>query len=339
MKKLTSLLAILLFATYYSCSKDVTEDLTPKTDNIYILQNAFKGPKEYGVIQLYKNDTFTDITNKENDSWGIGMYINNNDVYILGTEKVDGSEEKTKVWKNGQELPLPINSNIHDITISGSDLYLLSQEYINNAYQIVVYKNNQPINITDGANDATPTKIKIIGSDTYILGTVFDGNHYVVTIWKNGVATNITDGSYNAFSNDLVVNNNEVYVLGREHNGTTTLPKLWKNGNEVPNFINDQFFRPVSLFVENDNVYVTGNFVKDAIRTAQLWKNGETINIGGINNHSFVSDVFVKNNKVYVSYHEANQFKKFVSKLWLDGEITDISDGIIDTYSQKIIVE
>ena len=332
MKNLTFVLLLLLNITYYSCSKDSSSELISES-SVYILQNTYKGPNENGVIQLYKNGNVTDITSKENDAWGINMYIENNNVYILGTEKENGGTEKTKVWKNGEELSLPISSNIQDIAIAGSDLYLLATEYVNKASKIVLYKNGQPTSITEEADGATPKKIKIIGTDVYILGI----SNYKIAVWKNGTPTYITDGNYNATPIDFVVNNDDIYVLGREFNGLALVPKLWKNGTQVSSFITNRDFVPVSLLVENENIYITGNSIKTP-RVAQLWQNGETNNIGSAATNSYVSNVLLKDNKVYVSYHEANQFKKFISKLWIDGEITDISNGNTDTYSQKIII-
>ncbi|WP_428740733.1 hypothetical protein [Tenacibaculum sp.] len=357
--KLTCLLILLLIS---SCSKDSADDVTSNT-NTYALLSSEIGTNDNGVIQLWKNGNITDITNKDSYSWGDNMVIENGDVYISGSEKEVGGSVQTVIWKNGvklnsttsaktnltnfganqkneEKLAVPTNAKLADFTVSGNNIYLLKDEFVDGISKIVMYKNGQPTNITNGSHRTTAVKIKVIGPDVYILGLEEnESSTSVLKVWKNGQPTNLTDGTNFARADDIFITNNDVYVLGREYNGSYLKPKLWKNGVEIPNFISDQYFAPSSLFVENNNIYVAGTTIKN-VRLAQLWKNGETINLGSSNlKHSYSSNVYVNDSKVYVSFSEQNQDDIFVSKLWIDGEITDLSDGKTNSFIQKVVVK
>ena len=350
MKNLIKVLSLCLFVFLGSCSKDST-GIEEKEPNVYVLNTILSNTTNQGYVQIWNNGKTTDLTDKSNDAKGYRMYVSNSDTYVLGGEYDTATgHEGQRLWKNGERLITPANTTYVDVFVSGSDVYFLGTERlaskvskvgVNN--KVVVYKNGKPTYLTDGSTYTDPHRIFVVGSDVYFLGKGYDEltEKGILKLWKNGEVTNITDGTIDAVATDLfVTQNNDVYVLGREYDGNHYTSKLWKNGSEVVNFINEPSFRAISVFVSNEIVYVVGYKLEAGKYKTQLWKNDQVsvdIGVGAVD--SFPTDVFVKDGKVYISFSETNQDGIYVSKIWVDGVITELTDGKTDAYSEGIFVE
>ena len=64
MRKITIIIVLLINITYYSCSKDSSSDIINKQTDIYALYTEYGDPSGNGIINLWKNDKTTQITNE-----------------------------------------------------------------------------------------------------------------------------------------------------------------------------------------------------------------------------------------------------------------------------------
>jgi hypothetical protein len=130
--------------------------------------------------------------------------ISGNDVYILGTEEVIGS--------NGGGVP-----------------------------RIVYWKNGDRVVITDGTHPDFPHSIAVSGSDVYIAGTDIHQlnpqsslSKFTAMYWKNGSPVILSNSLFDSEANSIAVYGQDVYVAGFEKDGAgTRIAKYWKNGIPV----------------------------------------------------------------------------------------------------------
>lgn len=346
MKKTIAILNLFLLLLISSCSKDDTAEPNNETDNIYVLNNEVKND-EAVTMKLWKNGVSSDLNNE--NSFGEKLFIKNSDSYVLGFKYNQLTESnEQKLWKNGQEIKTPKNIDILDFFISNNDTYIIGKEVSTTSGskpKLILFKNNQATYLTDG-NSENPKAFRIFVEKTtvYVLGIINEEGKNILRLWKNEEVTNLTDGTNNVILIDFFVENDNTYVVANESTtasgatdpSTKYIPKLWIN-NKKRNLTDNETFYPYKLFVENGNIYTIGGNEKSEI---QLLTNNKTTTITSNASHAIeASNLFVKNSKVYITFSEKNQDDIDTSKLWIDGNITDLSDGKIHTYPTSVFVE
>ncbi len=349
MRKITIILVLLINITYYSCSKDSSSDIINKQTDIYALYTEYGDPSGNGIINLWKNDKTTQITNGNKNAYASSIFVNNSDIYIAGEEEQSlgmGVTQGAKLWKNFIEIPLPdVEAGVtffNDVVYSNNILYVLGfdRSPIGNHHKIKLWKNGIVSHISNETINSRPYNMYINNEDVYVLGTMqIDGSSKpILTLWKNGVATRLTDGSNSVFPRDIHVSKNNTFILAIENEGTTQVGKLWVNGEVLSTFNTD--FKPKKIFVNNNDVYVIGE-TTGGIREAQLYKNEELFaTLGASGTASYVNDIFIKNNKVYVAFsQQIIDSRKYVSKLWIDGEVKDLTNISESSWVEGIFVE
>lgn len=344
MKNLTFVLLLLLSITYYSCSKDSSNELEKET-TIYAMYNDFENPE--AVIKLWKNGEVTNITDGTADAYGFNMHVSNSDVYIVGDQdNLTTNTRDQKLWKNGVEMPLsdikPEITFLVDVNHTNNNLYVLGDDVIDNKHRIKLWKNGTPTYITDGTINSRSQKIYVDNNDVYILGrTQNDGNsRTVLTVWKNGSPTSLTDGTNTVYARDIFVLNGTKYILGREVVDAVVISKLWVNDKEETVF--DKNFSAEKLFVHNNDVYVIGTTLPSSgVRVGQLYKNGKLLaDFGSGETPSYGVSVFAKDNTVYATFAEGiTGTRKYISKLWVDGDVKELSSTSEFGWVQNIFVE
>ncbi|MBB5439315.1 hypothetical protein HDC92_003002 [Pedobacter sp. AK017] len=189
-----------------------------------------------------------------------GIYINNNNVYAVGSYR--NSQGRFSPWEftNGT---IPAN------TIPNNDKHCFAN---------AVFAS---------------------GSDKYVAGNQNNATTglAMATIWKNGTATTLTAGTASVgVATAVFVKGNEVYVAGYEqenyYGGGPTFAKYWKNGMEVK--LSTASSGATGIAVFGTDVYVSGWENNGAYNVAKYWKNGVAVNLGNTTLNSSGNAIVVR---------------------------------------------
>jgi hypothetical protein len=165
--------------------------------DVYVCGNSQATWNAPSYAVFWKNNVFTDLTNRTGLSNANAIRLMGSDVYIGGREDL-----KAATWKNGIISYLSDGSKFNIITtlyINGADVYAGGFESVTSGgLRIAKYwKNGTPVNLTNGSTYASVNSIFMFGSDLYVYGKEDDFSQDI-TVWKNGVlsTSNVTT-SYN----------------------------------------------------------------------------------------------------------------------------------------------
>ncbi|HSZ86892.1 MAG TPA: hypothetical protein VK787_12740 [Puia sp.] len=229
-------------ATYWK--NGIATHLTSPTINAFINSIFVSGNDVYAVgggynvfagtlsVIYWKNgvgvilDSSTDVNHVyTNISSANSIYVSDTDVYIGGENSVGAYYSKNGVVTN-------INSfYCTAIFVSGSDVYAVADEVVNNFSVASYWKNGTPVNlVTSPSSNSDAEAIFIFGSDIYVSGSQNINGFDVATYWKNGVAKVIGNQSVNSYGNAIFVNGADVYVAGFSNKSAC----YWKNGIPIP---------------------------------------------------------------------------------------------------------
>lgn len=111
------------------------------------------------------------------------VFVSGSDVFVSG-DVYTGTHIEAVYWKNGVRTILSFNDSLDEHTtaigVSGNDVYIAGHA----GYVAKYWKNDSPVNLTDGLHEAAATSLSIANGDVYIAGYDYDIPKY----WKNGVA-------------------------------------------------------------------------------------------------------------------------------------------------------
>ena len=219
----------------------------------------------------------------------------------MGTDFYTAGVEGTKavIWKNStlQRLPTLIgnSSAAFSVVAQGTDVYAVGYESNGNVAIARVWKNGNPINLTDGITSGRATSIFVSGSDIYIVGT----QENKIKIWKNNILANTIQGGYLPYNgNCIYVSGNDVYVCGSgaiSSSNQNSVAKVWKNGvlTNLTNGTTSAYASAVFVF-END-VYVAGVEANSlGIQVGKVWKNGVATNLTDGTRFANIKSIFIK---------------------------------------------
>lgn len=212
-------------------------DVFATANDVYVVGRI--GQTRFGrdssVVVLWKNGIPSLVTNGALPSIPRDVFVENNDVYIVGEEENSAGRTVAKLWKNN--IPFNLSSGGTDavaaaVYVHQGDVYVAGREVNSAGVDMAkLWKNGVATTLSDVAINASARDVYVSSSgDVYVSG--YEGRSAVV--WKNGVATKITDGFTFALASTVFVHQGNVYAAGYE---TQPSPpnapgnaRLWKNG-------------------------------------------------------------------------------------------------------------
>lgn len=268
--------------------------------DVYVGASVKRQGSQY-VITIWKNGVATPITDGTNDALISSIFVDGNDVYVGGTEKING-ETTARLWKNGIVTALTEKrGSVNSIYIENNNIYAVGDVEIDGEDIATLWKNGSPTYYKEAGtfthfnslyvkND----KVHIAGGE-YTPGLAIKPDEYYATVWVNGVKTNIKNTHF-ADTNAIFVSEEDVYIAGSDFvqgPNEITIAQLWKNGVGTPLTDGTNRAGANDLHVFNKDVYVGGYENSGTISVAKLWKNGESISLSDGTIRAEVSSVFV----------------------------------------------
>ena len=100
---------------------------------------------------LWKNGIMNSLSNGRS-GWASQLVVSHGDVYVAGIH----DDRRANYWKNGQEVFLNDGTNIayvNGLLVSGSDVYGVGEEFVNDHAVGRIWKNGTPISLDNVNND------------------------------------------------------------------------------------------------------------------------------------------------------------------------------------------
>lgn len=274
---------------------------------------------------FWKNGTPVFLTDGSQNSYGLSMFVDGNDEYVVGSE-FNGSYDVAMLWKNGEPHPLSDGSTSvypSSIVVDNSITYIAGTDFNGPYYIAKLWTNGVATDLSDGPFDSFANSVFLERENIYVVGYEFNGAKYVAKLWKNGVEEDITDGTNNATAKAVFVKDEDTYVVGDEFINGSTIAMLWKNGVAHPLTDGAYYATASSVFVKDTDVYVTGYENDGSKNAATIWKNGETITLPSDSmQHTYGFSVFVDGNDVVVAgFNQPGGGEVgYMASLWKNGE-------------------
>jgi len=154
-----------------------------------------------GNARVWTNGAVSSLTNGYSSSGAYDVEIKNNDVYIVGAEKI-GNASVARLWKNGVASNLSdgkISTTALNISITGKDVYVSGYESTSSQFNSKVWKNGEVIWYKENfkMND-----LQAVGQDFYLLTNL--GGAKIV---KNGFSEDLSS-AYNSYAYALFITTN-----------------------------------------------------------------------------------------------------------------------------------
>ena len=256
--------------------------------NIYTVGSR-KG--EYYSAMVYDNDESKTYP-LYSDAYSV--FVSGQDVYVAGYDVEYGP----CLWKNhkGSKLPGKMNydGRATAVFVSGSDVYIAGYLFSRQGGKdiAVLWKNNELVELSNGAVNARAYSVFVSGNDVYVAGEENSGSSKAM-LWKNNTPVPLQGDVFDHhIAKSVFVVGNDVYVAGEARKGGNDFyAVLWKN-NVMTKL--EYKAKATSVAVSNNDVYVAG-YETDTQETqtrAAIWKNGTKTLLG--NSSSVARCVFIK---------------------------------------------
>lgn len=257
-------------------------------------------------------------------------------------------------------------------------VYVAGYEKIGDFKYATLWRNGDPIRLTNGVSNAEAYSVYVVGDDVYVAGYATYGSNAVAVIWKNGIAIPISYKYSHAHS--VYVYNNRFYVAGWEYtrfhtatswqgmtpthladrhsyarsvyvaNGNTyiggVVPSaanavIWENATAMPLKMPSGTTSSEinSVYVSGNNVYGAGTIVlNNKENFPAFWKDSTPTVLPVISIYNGGESVFVSGNDVYVAGFDTYEPGKYLAMLWKNGEAIRLTDGTSSAYARSVYV-
>lgn len=276
---------------FQSCKKDKDENEGEEEHRIFELFDVyfigFEFDNENPMSYYYKNETAYPLRG-ESDTRVIpsDIVVTSGDVYIVGSENEDDSflynPIRALLWKNGelQKLTTPetTQEEATAVFVDGNDVYVAgSYVPVGGQKRVgVVWKNGDPVIVTDGKESTTFADLFVSGNDVYTVGHENRQGGIVSKYWKNEKAVTLSTEDVTTYAKSIAIDGADVYVLGYVDNLSTEgrSLKLWKNGKADKLISGRSVIRGGKVAVENGSVYACGYEQVGSKYEPRLFKDG-----------------------------------------------------------------
>ena len=134
-----------------------------------------------------------------------------------------------------------------------------------------------------------------------------------------------------------------VYICGYEINESgKNVAKYWKDGVEFILSSGGTDAEAQAIWVDGNDVHVVGNR-KTGSSSSSLpvhWKNGNEISLSSTAMpYSNATDIFIDGSDIYIVGYERNADGVDVAKLWINDEVTNLSNGNIEAKAFAVFVD
>ncbi|MBK7653473.1 MAG: hypothetical protein IPJ20_25880 [Flammeovirgaceae bacterium] len=295
----------------------------------------------------------TSVAVSQNESGLNAIYVNANDVYVAGWERINNLQ-LANYWKKGTKTTLGTDASaVYTMAVNGTDVYTGGFEIIN-GFDLPRYWHNST-GITVNVND--PIISKVVMGNGACAGIYYSANNvYAVGSYRNSQgrfspwettngevpANTIPNNDKFSFANAIFVNGSDKYVAGNQNNATTGLAMatVWKNGDytSLTDGISSVGVAKAVLAIGND-IYVwcmnkRTNMVAD-LHLPSTGKNGVPIKLSTANSNA--TGIAVFDGDVYVTGWENNGTRNIV-KYWKNGTAVSLTDGASSSAGNSIFV-
>lgn len=273
-----------------------------QNNDVYIVGVEINLDTRMSSIVLWKNGVQSRFSQAANSLQIYQMIVDNGNVYVLGSERLEGGVDKFRYWKNGFATTI-INSYV----VVGND-----------------FKENNV------------EKMVVANNDVYCIGTEFNATGTIRTakFWKNAVPTSITDfkGNFDSLA-DIQVNGTEISILYDQVNPTTLRPevKLWKNNTTSVIATGNNGFSATAMIIKDgvEHILINEGITFDGTKILYL-KNRTKTEITDGTTDVQRSYLRVDGSNVCVAYEIDSGFS-FSSKYWLNGTTNILNnDGVFE---------
>ncbi len=187
---------------------------------------------DYVTRTIWKNGS--PIYNFENIRELYDMYVQGNDVYVMGADTLPTYPKK--LWKNGvgQNIPSTGTYPRSLLVTNSGDVYI----GMGNG-KLLKNNSEQSLAVAPGSSKGEIEDIFEAGGDIYVLGTVYNANVNKTVVWKNGIQLyelNLSNPAYLLDNGSVFVAGGDVYVYASLSYNTSPAGignqnvVIWKNG-------------------------------------------------------------------------------------------------------------
>ncbi|SDE93796.1 hypothetical protein [Chitinophaga filiformis] len=340
-----------LFLVFFSCKKSMIEDQADLTlkSNKQASAGTLTSPTVYVAgtqdnQAVYWKDDGTGIvtTVLPGGTQATGIQVVGGDVYVSGISyDLSTGDAVGMYWHNGNAFTLPRSNLTGDVWTSGitvsatGDVYITG--YIGRYVETAVYWLNGVLNILPGG-ELTGQAVVASNGDVYV------PNPDYRSYWKNGNLNTLNTlpgyAYYNALG--LAVDGTDVYVVGSTLLGADTgkVAMYWKNNAPIALTPNTAYYEARDVAVYNGIAYVSGSGGRNSKEErVGIWINGiPGFTRWGTKPFSGSARIDINAGDIYVCGGEWEDASHSKAKYWMNGNVTNLTDGSVQAYAMDIDV-
>lgn len=126
-----------------------------KGSDVYVAGSEFPTGSSNPIAKYWKNGTAFNLTDGTQTANAKNIYINDNDIYIVGYDNT-----KAVLWKNGQQSDIDQNAIANDVWADGNDIYIAGTKKVNAKYLAHYWKNGQITALSSNSSIAAAIAVK-----------------------------------------------------------------------------------------------------------------------------------------------------------------------------------